>query len=141
MVPVQQDLSAQAGQTVISPDTTVEGKIHAKGELRVEGNFRGEIHSSSRVVVGQGGKVEATIEAKSMVISGQVVGNLHISERLELLSTGEIFGDLETQPGALIIEKGAKLEGRCTMGAEQEVQATPRAVPVPTAPREDKKPD
>ncbi|HBF33189.1 TPA: cell shape determination protein CcmA, partial [Candidatus Sumerlaeota bacterium] len=53
-------------------------------------------------------------------ISGKVVGNLRISERLEVLATGEVFGDLETQPGALIIEKGAKIEGRLSMGLKSE---------------------
>lgn len=102
--------------TIVSGDTMIDGKIVAKGELRIDGTFKGEIASSSQVIVGTNGKVEATIEAKQMTISGRVKGNLRIQERLELLATGELFGDLETQPGALIIEKGARLEGRCTMG-------------------------
>jgi len=103
-------------ETFISPDTVIEGKILAKGELRIDGTFKGEILSSDRVLVGTGGKLEANVEARAMVVSGRVVGNVRILERLELLSTGEMYGDLETQPGALIIEKGARIEGRCSMG-------------------------
>jgi cytoskeletal protein CcmA (bactofilin family) len=113
-----------ASETVISGDTVFEGKALSQGELRINGTFKGEIVSNNRVIVGTAGKLEATVEAKAMVISGRVVGNLRIQERLELLSTGELYGDLETQPGALIIEKGARLEGRCSMGlAEPKKEA------------------
>jgi len=112
--------SSNGNETIISGDTVFEGKVLAQAELRVDGTFKGEITSSSRVIVGTAGKVEATVEAKSMVVSGCVVGNLMVHERLEILSTGEVYGDLETQPGALIIEKGARLEGRCSMGLDTE---------------------
>lgn len=108
-------------ESVISGDAVFEGKITAQKELRVDGTFKGEIVSQNRVVVGPSGKLEdSKVEAKSMVVSGRVVGNLKVLERLELLSTGEIYGDLETQPGALIIEKGARLEGRCSMGLNED---------------------
>lgn len=108
--------SAGGNETHISGDTSIEGKVIAKGELIIDGHFSGDIKSSSRVVVGTAGKVEGTVEAKSLVVSGRVIGNLKVQERLELLSTGELFGDMETHPGALIIEKGARLEGKCSMG-------------------------
>jgi cytoskeletal protein CcmA (bactofilin family) len=124
-------------ETFISGETVIEGKIQAQGELCVDGTFKGEIISSSRVLVGTAGKLEGTVKAKSLVISGKVIGNLHITERLELLSTGELYGDLETQPGALIIEKGARLEGHCSMGLgneEKPRQAAPAQQSKPTAP-------
>ena len=123
-----------AGETVISGETTIEGKIIAQAELRIDGTFKGEIVSDSRVIVGTAGKVEGTVQAKTMVVSGRVVGNLKVHERLELQSTGELFGDLETQPGALIIEKGARLEGRCTMGIKKDNKSV---LPSPQPPKTD----
>ena len=123
--PQQQAASGGAGETFVSGDTVIEGTIYAKSELRIDGTFKGEVKSNNRVVVGTAGKLEATVEAKSLVVSGRVVGNLKVHERLELLSTGEIFGDLQTQPGALIIEKGARLEGRCTMGLDEKEGGKP----------------
>jgi cytoskeletal protein CcmA (bactofilin family) len=111
-------------ETFISSDTLIEGVIKTKCELRIDGVFKGEIFSSSRVIVGSAGRIEATVEANSMVVSGKVVGNLHIKERLEMLATGELLGDMETQPGALIIEKGARLQGRCSMGLKPEAPKT-----------------
>jgi cytoskeletal protein CcmA (bactofilin family) len=112
--------TTSAQETIIGVDTMIEGKIQAKSELKINGGFKGEIISSDRILVGTSGRVEATIESKCMTISGKVVGNLRITERLEILATGEVFGDLETQPGALIIEKGAKIEGRLSMGLKPE---------------------
>jgi cytoskeletal protein CcmA (bactofilin family) len=119
-------------ETVIGPDTLFEGKVVAQGELRIDGTFVGEIASTHRVIVGTAGKIEATIEAKEMIVSGRVYGNLKILERLEILATGELFGDLDIQPGCLIIEKGARLEGRCSMGMGKEAA---RAHPPQAAPR------
>jgi len=123
-------------ETFISGDTVIEGTIHAKNELRIDGTFKGEVRSNSRVVVGTAGKLEATVEAKVLVVSGRVVGNLKVHERLELLSTGEIFGDLQTQPGALIIEKGARLEGRCSMGLDEGEKKPPMRPAVAGAPQQ-----
>ena len=50
------------GETILSPDALFDGKIVAQGELRIDGNFRGEIISSGCVVVGTAGKIDATIE-------------------------------------------------------------------------------
>ncbi len=102
--------------TYISHETVIEGKIMAQNEVVIDGSFKGDIISNTQVVVGKSGRLEGSVEAKAMMISGQVLGNLHILERLEIQSTGEVYGDLETQPGALIIEKGARLEGHCVMG-------------------------
>ncbi|MBN1867572.1 polymer-forming cytoskeletal protein [Candidatus Sumerlaeota bacterium] len=128
--PASQRPGAVAGETVISGDTVIEGKIMAQSELRIDGTFKGEIVSANRVIVGTAGKLEGTVEAKAMILSGRVVGNLKVSERLELQSTGELFGDLETQPGALLIEKGARLEGRCSMGLKKD-KSTPGPSPQP----------
>ena len=125
--------SSPGGGTFINGDTVIEGKIMAQGELCIDGTFKGDLISSGRVVVGTAGKVEGTVESKSLVLSGKVTGNLHILERLELLSTGELVGDLQTQPGALIIEKGARFEGRCAMGVS-EGKGKGNSAPAPKKP-------
>ncbi len=114
--------------TYISHETVIEGKIMAQNEVVIDGSFKGDIISNTQVVVGKSGRLEGSVEAKAMMISGQVLGNLHILERLEIQSTGEVYGDLETQPGALIIEKGARLEGHCVMGTNGPTKRPPQSV-------------
>ena len=114
--------------TYISQETVIEGKIMAQNEVVIDGSFKGDIISNTQVVVGKNGRLEGSVEAKAMMVCGQVVGNLHILERLEIQSTGEVFGDLETQPGALIIEKGARLEGHCVMGTNGPTKRPPQSV-------------
>jgi cytoskeletal protein CcmA (bactofilin family) len=114
--------------TYISQETVIEGKIMAQNEVVIDGSFKGDIISNTQVVVGKNGRLEGSVEAKAMMVCGQVVGNLHILERLEIQSTGEVYGDLETQPGALIIEKGARLEGHCIMGSNGPTKRPPQSV-------------
>ncbi|MBN1516766.1 polymer-forming cytoskeletal protein [Candidatus Sumerlaeota bacterium] len=102
--------------TVIGEDTNIDGKVHSKGTLRIDGTIKGEVNADDKVIVGQTGEVFASIEAKIVTISGKVHGNIIATERVELQPTCEILGDVQTAAGALIIESGAKLEGNCTMG-------------------------
>ena len=111
--------------TVIGDDTTIDGKIHSKGTLRVDGCVKGEVKADDSVIIGPTGEVEATVEAKLVTISGKVQGNITATERLELQPTCEILGDIETAEGALVIESGARIEGRCTMGLSSKAAKGP----------------
>lgn len=127
-----------AVETVIGEDTAIVGvKIASKGTLRVDGRVEGEIHAEEAVVVGPNGVVKANIVARSVAISGKVFGNVTAHERLEIQPTGEVRGDIQTAPGALIVEGGAKFEGKCVMGLKDTPSeiTPPRPVPVETNPR------
>jgi len=107
--------------TVLGEDTVFKGgKIVSKGTLRIDGSVEGEIIAEDSVVVGPTGTVKANITARSVAVSGKVFGNIIARERLELQPTSEVHGDVQTAAGALIIEGGAKLEGRCIMGISEE---------------------
>lgn len=111
--------------TVIGDDTQIEGKVYSKGTLRVDGTVRGEIRSDDSVIVGPSGEVYASIESNVVTISGKVHGNIKAKERLELQPTCEILGDIETAEGSLIIESGARIEGKCAMGLSKSSSARP----------------
>jgi len=104
-------------ETVIGEDTFfVGGKIVSKGTLRIDGRVESEVQAEEAVVVGPTGSVKGNINARTVAISGKVLGHVNARERLEIQPTGEVYGDLATATGALIIEGGAKVEGRCVMG-------------------------
>ena len=120
-------------ETVIGEDTTiVGGKITSKGTLRIDGHVEGEVQAEEAVVVGPTGTVKANIVARSVAISGKVFGSVLAQERLEIQPTGEIHGDVKMAAGALTIESGAKLEGRCIMGIGDKVRE-PAMPPPPQA--------
>lgn len=105
--------SSEEVETIVGKDTQFTGSIHAKGSVRIDGALEGEIVSSATTIVGQAGNVSAQITAVNATIAGTVHGNVDIAERLELLPTAKLYGDIKV--GALIIGEGAVFKGACEM--------------------------
>ena len=99
---------------VIGSDTTIEGNIISKGDIRVEGKLIGSIQTASKLVLGVSGEIHGDIQAKSADISGKVQGNARVSEILYLKSTSRITGDIVTDK--LVVESGGEFNGSCEMG-------------------------
>ncbi len=105
-----------APATSIDADTQLSGKIRCKETIRIDGHVKGEVRCDKTVIVGQGAKVEATIQADSIIISGEVKGNIVAKRKITLNGTARTIGNLST-PG-IVIEEGAKLEGQIVIGAD-----------------------
>ncbi|MCW2278265.1 bactofilin family protein [Heliophilum fasciatum] len=95
--------------TVIGKESNFIGTLRAAGSVRIDGQFSGEILGSSDVIVGETGRVEATIDGRNILIAGTVQGNIEATGRLEISSTGKLFGDLTA--AALVIDEGALFHG------------------------------
>jgi cytoskeletal protein CcmA (bactofilin family) len=90
--------------SIIASDMTVIGDLETEGVVRVEGRVRGTVRVGAQVLVSQGA-----------VIAGQVSGAIHARERVELLATAMVAGDILT-PRISIIE-GARVTGEVKMDA------------------------
>jgi len=104
--------------TLIGQGTQLKGSITATGALRIDGEVEGDIVTSSEVVIGEGGVVKAQVKAGNATIGGTVTGNMEITERLELLASAKLFGDIKA--GTLIIGEGAIFKGACEMRTIEE---------------------
>jgi cytoskeletal protein CcmA (bactofilin family) len=102
------------GMTLISEDAFFHGTLAAKGSLRVEGVFEGDISDAVGVEVGARGRVLGNIAAETVTIAGEVVGNIVAAASVELLSTARHSGDVRTPK--LRIDEGAFFDGTCAMG-------------------------
>ena len=111
----------------IDQGSTFEGKLSFKDTVRIDGHFRGEITSENTLIVGESGEIEATIESKTVVISGSVEGNVCASRQLVLHKTAVVNGDVET--ASLVVESGAVLNGSVRMNSGGD--AKPKASPKP----------
>jgi len=111
--------SSEEVETIIGKDTQFKGTINAKGSVRIDGAVEGEVVTSSTAVVGQTGNVSAQIKAANATVAGTVQGNMEIAERLELLSTAKLYGDIKV--GALIIGEGAVFKGACEMTQSSQI--------------------
>jgi|GEM_PF-381602 len=98
----------------ISRGTVIEGKIHTKGDIRIEGKVVGTVTCESKLVIGAHGSVEGFVDAKNANISGKVVGEVVCRELLQLQEKARVEGDIYTQK--LSVQIGATFSGNCQMG-------------------------
>jgi cytoskeletal protein CcmA (bactofilin family) len=96
--------------TIIGPDTSVHGNIAAGGFTRVDGSMRGDLDAAGRVVVGERARMKSDVQGTSVTIGGVVCGNVLASERLVVLSTGLVVGDVITR--RIQADEGCLIHGK-----------------------------
>ena len=104
----------------IDEGSEIEGKYTFSGTVMLNGRFRGEIISNDSLIVGEKGVVNASIRAGVVLISGEVVGNVNASERVELRGNARVYGDVEAP--VVVIEEGVLFEGHCRMTKARPVE-------------------
>ncbi len=112
---------AEAPATYIDASSELDGKLRCKETIRIDGRMKGELHCEETVIVSQGARVKANINAESAVISGEVRGDIVAKRKITLEATARVTGDLST-PG-IVIQEGAKLKGRIVIGPDEQSAA------------------
>src|SRR4051812_14452763 len=79
----------------VNEGTEIEGKVTFTGTVLVNGRVRGEIVSNDTLIVGEKGVIHATIRSGVVEVSGEVVGNISATERIELRPSCKVYGDIE----------------------------------------------
>jgi len=102
--------------------TEFSGKLFLKGSVRIDGAFKGEILGAGTLIIGEGANIEADITVDNLLIFGEVKGNLEIRERVEICSTGKLFGNLRAP--CFVVQEGATFDGDCRMGSRPEESPT-----------------
>jgi len=100
--------------TIISSGVKIEGTVTTNGNIRVDGEIKGDIISENNITVGESGSVNGKINASVISIGGTVTGSLEAKEKLTLTSRGKINGDIIVK--AFVIEDGGLFNGNCRMG-------------------------
>lgn len=96
--------------TIVGKETLLNGTITGKGSVRIDGKVEGDIRYEGDVFVGETAIVKANIAARNLTIAGQVHGNVEIQGRLDLVSSGKLYGDLKAK--TLQIADGATFIGK-----------------------------
>ena len=111
------DLSVPSTHTavtgVIDHGCEFEGKLCFQGTVRIGGAFRGEIFTPDTLIVGEGARVQGTIEAGTVIISGEVVGSVRAKHRVEIHKPAIFRGDILTP--SLSVDEGVIFEGSSKM--------------------------
>lgn len=107
-------------QTLIGPSIEVKGDFVGGGDVIVEGKLSGTLKTEKDLRVGPEAKIEADVEAENIFVAGQITGNIKARAAIELGEGSTVNGDIETK--SLVVEKGAILNGGCSMNEETEKQ-------------------
>lgn len=115
-------------ETIIGKNTMIKGSIIGKGAIRIDGQFEGDINTVGNIMVGDNAKITAEVKALNATIAGTIKGNIEVSEKLELLSTAKIYGDINA--GTLIINGGTIFRGVCETQQGIEQTEAKKGVPL-----------
>ena len=105
--------SKDATESVIGPSVHLEGNFNSSGNIVIGGSLSGSMTTSGDVRVLEGAKVQATLSATHVYLAGEVRGDVHALELLELSPTARVFGNIEAK--VLSVAPGAILHGKCAM--------------------------
>ena len=102
-----------SGINIIAAGTTFTGDIVSTGDCRVDGTFKGNITSNSKIFIGKNGIIEGDIKCQSIEIEGQAKANITATELLSLKASAVLTGNIRVSK--IAIEPGANFEGNCVM--------------------------
>jgi cytoskeletal protein CcmA (bactofilin family) len=101
--------------THIGTSVEFDGDLTCREDLTIEGTLTGNIHvREATLVVGKAAQLEAAIRAARVVVHGTVKGSISAGQRIELLPSAVVTGDLSATQ--VIIADGARFNGRVDMG-------------------------
>ena len=104
----------------------LEGTLELAGTFRLDAQIKGNIISSSRLLLGEEARVEGQIEGNQVVIAGRFDGLVFAKGRVEIQAKGVVTGEIHAP--CLLIEPGGIFDGRCHMLASS---ATARPLTIP----------
>lgn len=109
-------------ETIIGKGTSINGNLYCQGSIRVEGKIEGgEVVAAGDVFVGQGGHIVANVKGRNVIIAGNIRGDVDAKEKLEIVPTGSLIGDIKMS--TLVIEDGASFKGKSESRKGSEVSS------------------
>ena len=106
-------------QATIGRSVVIKGDISGAEALFIDGRVEGSVHlTDNRVTIGRNGVVKANIDAKEVVIMGEVTGNVECTDRLDIRSEGSLTGDVITR--RISVEDGAVMKGSVQVKASEQ---------------------
>jgi cytoskeletal protein CcmA (bactofilin family) len=122
----------------IGKSVVIKGELNGSEDLTIEGHVEGTIQLKEHVLtIGPNGRIKAQVYAKSVIVLGEVIGNVTASEKVDIRDNGSVDGDI-VSPRVAIAE-GAHFRGSVDMqrkgAAAPQAQGKPAAAPAAAAPQ------
>ena len=128
-------VTAPVDQATIGRTLYIKGEVSGSEALYVDGRIEGKITMpESRVTIGRNGKIDASVQAREVVVMGKVTGNIECSDRVDIRSEGVVHGNVSTH--RISVEDGAVLKGGIQVkSGEHKQQNQPVQTKAPEAPK------
>ena len=102
------------GESVIAANLTIEGKIEGSGHVRIAGSFKGDVNVQGNLTIEVGARVTGQVRASTVIVGGELHGNIEAAARVELQETGMVVGDVKG--GSLTVAAGSRMRGQVEFG-------------------------
>lgn len=113
--------------TLIGKGSELAGDFTAHGSVRIDGKVNGDVTVTGALIVGSTGSISGNVSAKSIVIGGEILGEVKAPEKTELTATARVLGDIST--GVIVIDENAIIQGKIDMNqAAPDKKAKSRSV-------------
>jgi len=109
----KQPVSLDRIEVTVGPTANFSGDLECDGIVKIDGIYQGSIKTTSNVIISEKGRVDASIEAQNVSVSGQAKGSIVAKGRLEILSTGRVWADVTVK--SFLLDDGGKLHGGLKM--------------------------
>ena len=132
VTPPEARYPATGGAALIGKSVVINGELDGSEDLTIEGQVEGKVELRDHTLtIGQNGRVKAQVFAKSVVVVGELVGNINASETVEIRESGSVDGDIVSPRVA--IADGAHFRGSIDMQRKGPAPARGGAAAVPAA--------
>jgi len=121
----------------IGKSVQIKGELSGSEDVTIDGHVEGKISFRDHsVTIGPNGRINAQVYAKSVMIIGEVVGDISAEDRVEVAASGSIQGDISAP--RVVLAEGARFRGNIDMEPGKSRAPQPTSSPshsAPTAPQ------
>ena len=113
----------ETGHTVTDPtkinhDTSMEGEIFSKNDIRLDGILNGKMTTEKKIIIGKKGVFSGKLKCENLILEGSIDGEATVSNSASLMATSSFNGVLSTHK--FRVEEGAFFEGDCKTMTENK---------------------
>jgi cytoskeletal protein CcmA (bactofilin family) len=99
--------------TIIGSSIVIDGEISGEEDLTIQGTVKGRIMLKENLFIEKSGTAEANVETRNVTVSGQLTGDVDVSEKCEINEGGRVVGDIKAP--RIVISDGAVFKGNIEM--------------------------
>ena len=101
----------------------IKGELTGNEDLTIEGKVEGKINlKDHNLTIGANGKITAEVQAKTVMVVGEVVGNIVADDKVEVAASGTMRGDISAP--RVVLADGAKFKGTIDMDRKPGASAS-----------------